>query len=200
MVNEEMIVAMGGEQKGTSNITELLRDWGEGNAQAMDELLPQVYDELHRRAAAYLRRERQNHTLQTTALVHEAYLKLVDQKNVEWKDRGHFFAVAAQAMRRILVDHAKHRHREKRGGAVENVPLDDTLVAAAGEANLDIIALDEALLRLAEFDPEQERLVELRYFGGLSLEETADTLGISRATTAREWQLAKAWLHRELTR
>ena len=191
---------MGGEQKGTPNITELLRDWGDGDARAMDELLPLIYDELHRRAAGYLRRERQNHTLQTTALVHEAYLKLVDQKNVEWKDRGHFFAVAAQAMRRILVDHAKHRHREKRGGAAENIPLDDISVAAAEGENLDIMALDEALTRLAEFDPDQERLVELRYFGGLSLEETADTMGVSRATAAREWQLAKAWLHRELTR
>ncbi len=185
---------------GAPNITELLRDWGDGKSEAMNELLPQIYDELRRQAAAYLRRERPNHTLQTTALVHEAYFKMVDQQRVVWKNRGHFFAVAAQAMRRILVDHAKHRHREKRGGAVENVPLDDALLAAADEANVDIAALDEALSRLAEFDPQQERLVELRYFGGLSLEETADAIGISRATAAREWQMAKAWLHRELTR
>ncbi|HEX2640099.1 MAG TPA: ECF-type sigma factor, partial [Pyrinomonadaceae bacterium] len=154
----------------------------------------------HRQAAAYLRRERPNHTLQTTALVHEAYLKLIDQKQVEWKSRGHFFALAAQAMRRILVDHAKSRHREKRGGPNENVPLEDELLAVAEETNIDVIALDEALSRLAKFDPQQERIVEMRYFAGLSLDETAAALGISRATAARDWAVAKAWLHRELTR
>jgi RNA polymerase sigma factor (TIGR02999 family) len=166
----------------------------------MDELLPYVYDELHRRAARYLRHERINHTLQTTALVHEAYLKLVDQDSVNWKDRGHFFAVAAQAMRRILVDHAKHKHRAKRGGAAGDLQLDDVFEIPKVENNVDIEALDEALSRLAAIDPQQERLVELRYFAGLSLEETAGALGISRATAAREWQMAKAWLHRELTR
>ena len=178
----------------------MLREWGEGRSEALDELLPHIYNELHRQAAAYLRRERPNHTLQTTALVHEAYLKLIDQKQVEWKSRGHFFALAAQAMRRILVDHAKSRHREKRGGPNENVPLEDELLAVAEETNIDVIALDEALSRLAKFDPQQERIVEMRYFAGLSLDETAAAIGISRATAARDWAVAKAWLHRELTR
>jgi RNA polymerase sigma-70 factor, ECF subfamily len=162
--------------------------------------LPYVYNELRRRAARYLRHERINHTLQPTALVHEAYLKLVDQATVEWKDRGHFYAVAAQAMRRILVDHAKHKNRAKRGGPGADLELDPELEMPAAQNNVDIQALDEALSRLAHFDRQQERLVELRYFVGLSLEETADAMNISRATAAREWQLAKAWLHRELTR
>lgn len=166
----------------------------------MDELLPYVYDELRRRAARYLRHERMNHTLQATALVHEAYLKLVDQESVEWKDRGHFFAVAAQAMRRILVDHAKHKNRAKRGGPQVDLQFDDEFQVPTVEKNVDLEALDEAMKRLASFDPQQERLVELRYFAGLSLEETAEAMNISRATAAREWQLAKAWLHREVTR
>jgi RNA polymerase sigma factor (TIGR02999 family) len=182
------------------NITELLRAWGEGRTEALEELFPQVYDELRRRASAYLRRERAGHTLQTTALVHEAYLKLVDQRGTGWKDRGHFFAIAAQAMRRILVDHARARHANKRGGVAEDLPLEEALLAVADEANVDIVALDEALRRLAAVDPEQERLVELRYFGGLSLEDAASALGISRASAGREWQMAKAWLKRELTR
>lgn len=181
-------------------VTALLHEWTGGRPAAMDELLPYVYDELHRRAARYLRRERINHTLQTTALVHEAYLKLVDQASVDWKDRGHFFAVAAQAMRRILVDHAKHKHRAKRGGAATDLQLDDEFEAPKVESNVDIEALDEALSRLAVIDPQQERLVELRYFAGLSLEQTAEAMNISRATAAREWQMAKAWLHRELSR
>jgi len=181
-------------------VTELLHEWTGGSPAAMDELLVYVYDELRRRAARYLRHERPNHTLQTTALVHEAYLKLVDQGSVEWKDRGHFFAVAAQAMRRILVDHAKHRNRAKRGGPGADLQLDDQFEVPTVESNVDIQALDEALSRLAEIDPQHERLVELRYFTGLSLEDTADVMNISRATAAREWQMAKAWLHRELTR
>lgn len=182
------------------NITELLRDWGDGKTEAMDELLPHIYNELRRQAAAYLRRERPNHTLQTTALVHEAYLKLVDQRKVEWKSRSHFFAIAAQAMRRILVDYARNRKREKRGGANENLPIEEAFLAAADEMNIDLIALDKALTRLAKFDPQQERIVELRYFSGLGLEETAEVLDISRATVARDWDVAKAWLYRELTR
>jgi RNA polymerase sigma factor (TIGR02999 family) len=187
-------------QAGEPNITQMLRDWGDGKPGVIDDLLPLIYSELHRQAAAYLRRERANHTLQTTALVHEAYLKLVDQRSVEWKSRGHFFAIAAQAMRRILVDHARTRHREKRGGSAEDVPLEEALLAAADDTDVDVVALDQALTRLAEFDPQQERLVELRYFAGLSLEEAAEVLGVSRATAAREWAVAKAWLHRELTR
>jgi len=191
---------MTSQREGAPNITELLRAWGDGKAEAMDELLPLVYDDLRRRAAGYLRQERPDHTLQTTALVHEAYLKLVDQREVDWKNRDLFFAIAAQAMRRILVDHAKSRHRAKRGGEAEDVRLEDELLAAADANGIDIAALDEALSRLAAFDPQQEKLVELRYFAGLSLDETAKALDISRATAAREWQVAKAWLYRELTR
>lgn len=180
-------------------VTELLREWTNGSTAAMDELLPYIYDELRRRAARYLRRERVNHTLQTTALVHEAYLKLVDQKAVQWKDRGHFFAVAAQAMRRILVDHAKYKNRSKRGGELPDLQLDAAVENAIVESKVDIEALDEALSRLALVDPDGERLVELRFFAGLSLEEAAAVMEISRATAAREWQVAKSWLHRELT-
>jgi len=182
------------------NVTEMLRQWSSGNAEVMDELLPLIYDELHKRAAAYLRRERPNHTLQATALVHEAYLKLIDQREDKWSSRDHFFAIAAQAMRRILVDHARSRHRQKRGGSNEDLPLEDALLASADEKNVDLIALDEAMARLAKLDPQQERIVELRYFGGLSLDEAANALGVSRATAARDWQVAKAWLHREMTR
>lgn len=184
----------------SANITQLLREWGDGRREALDELLPHIYAELHRQAGRALRRERQNHSLQTTALVHEAYLKLVDQRKVEWKSRSHFFAIAATAMRRILVDYARNRKREKRGGANDNLPLEEAFLAAADEMNVDLIALDEAMTRLAEFDPQQERIVELRYFSGLSLDETAETLDISRATVARDWDVAKAWLYRELTR
>jgi RNA polymerase sigma factor (TIGR02999 family) len=181
------------------HVTELLREWTNGNSAAMDELLPYVYDELRRQAARYLRRERVNHTLQPTALVHEAYLKLVDQKAVQWKDRGHFFAVAAQAMRRVLVDHAKYKNRAKRGGQLPDMQFDGVVENAVLESKVDIESLDEALSRLALVDPDQERLVELRFFAGLSLEEAAEVMNISRATAAREWQVAKSWLHRELT-
>lgn len=191
---------MGQQDIASPNITQMLREWGDGRREALDELLPHIYAELHRQAARCLRSERRNHSLQTTALVHEAYLKLVDQRDVEWKSRSHFFAIAAQAMRRILVDYAKTRNREKRGGANENMPLEEAFLAAADETNVDLIALDEALARLAAFDPQQEKIVELRYFCGLSLEETAKTLDISRATAARDWDVAKAWLYRELTR
>jgi len=182
------------------NITEMLRQWSGGKTEVMDDLLPLIYEELRRRAAAYLRRERPNHTLQPTALVHEAYLRLIDQRQDNWASRDHFFAIAAQAMRRILVDHARGRHRQKRGGSNEDLPLEDALLAAADEASVDLIALDEAMKKLAKLDSQQERIVELRYFGGLSLDEAANALSISRATAARDWQVAKAWLHREMTR
>jgi RNA polymerase sigma factor (TIGR02999 family) len=182
------------------DITRILRDWTRGESDAINELMPLVYDELRRQAARHLRRENQDHTLQTTALIHEAYLKLIDQRNVEWQNRLHFFAIASQAMRRILVDHARTKHREKRGGKDVKVPLDDALGVGAAEKNTDLIALDEALTRLEVIDEQQVRVVELRYFSGLSLEDTADALGISRATAARDWSMAKAWLHRELTR
>lgn len=160
--------------------------------------MPLVYDELHRQASRYLRKERQGHTLQTTALINEAYLKLIDQRNVNWESRSHFFAIAAQAMRRILVDYARTTHRKKRGGGDIKVPLDDAMLVAADETPVDLIALDEALNKLAERDLQQARIVELRYFSGLSLEETADVLNVSRATVASDWNMAKVWLFREL--
>ena len=184
----------------THEITQMLHEWSDGSREALEQLMPLVYDELHRQARRYLRHERQQHTLQTTALIHEAYLKLVDQREVNWESRTHFFAVAANMMRRILVDHARAKHREKRGGAGENLPLDEALLVVSDERSIDLIALDEALNRLAEFDEQQSRIVELRYFSGLTLEETAEALKISRTTVANDWALAKAWLHRELTR
>lgn len=181
-------------------ITQLLRQWSEGNREGLDQLLPLVYDELHRQAARYLRRERADHTIQPTALIHEAYLKLIDQRDVQWQSRTHFFAIAAQLMRRILVDYARTKHREKRGGDDVKLPLEEAALVAVDEKGVDLLALDEALTRLAAMDEQQVRVVELRYFSGLSLEETAEALQISRATAARDWSLAKAWLHRELTR
>ncbi len=184
----------------TKEITQLLRECNSGDKDSFDRLMPLVYDELHRLAARFLRRESKNHTLQTTALIHEAYLKLVDQRDVEWQNRAHFFAIASQAMRRILVDYARTKHREKRGGNQDDLPLEEALTVAVAEKPVDLIALDEALTRLAEIDERQVRVVELRFFGDLSLEETAEVLDISRATAAREWNVARAWLHRELTR
>lgn len=181
-------------------ITEILREWGEGSREALDKLLPFVYDELHRQAARYLRRERADHTLQTTALINEVYLKLIDQKDVELESRTHFFAIAANAMRQILVDYARTKHRKKRGGNDVKVPLDDALMIATSEKSIDLVALDDALTRLEKIDAQQARVVELRYFSGLSLEETAKALHISRATAAREWAMARTWLYRELTR
>jgi RNA polymerase sigma factor (TIGR02999 family) len=181
-------------------ITQLLKKWSEGNQEILDKLMPLVYEELRRQASRYLRRERSNHTLQTTALIHEAYLKLVDQKEVEWQSRGHFFAIAAQAMRRILVDYARERHRDKRGGNAENLPIEEALMVSSQEKSVDLVALDEALTRLAEFDERQARVVELRYFSGLSIDETADVLGVSNVTVRRDWNMAKAWLHQQITK
>jgi len=176
----------------------MLREWSDGKQEAWNNLLPLVYDELHRQAARYLRKERQGHTLQTTALIHEAYLKLIDQRDVNWESRTHFFAIAAQAMRRILVDYAKTAHRKKRGGDDIKLPLEEAMLIAAEEKSVDLIALDEALNKLAELDKQQARVVELRYFSGLTLEETAEALHISRATVASDWSMAKVWLYREL--
>ncbi len=162
----------------------MLHDWSDGKQEALDELLPCVYNELRRQASRFLRRERIGHTLQTTALINEAYLKLIDQRTVNWQNRAHFFGIAAQAMRRILVDYAKARHREKRGGAGENLPLEEAALMMSGEKGVDLVALDEALSLLAEFDERQARIVELRYFSGLSIEETAEVLHISPATAA----------------
>jgi RNA polymerase sigma factor (TIGR02999 family) len=184
----------------TEAITELLRAWSDGEREGADALVPLVYEELKRQARRYLRRERAGHTLQTTALVNEAYLKLIDQRNVKWQNRAHFFGIAAQMMRRILVDYARERHRQKRGGAAENLPLDEALSIAAEERDLDLLALDEALNRLAEMDNAQARIVELRYFSGLSIAETAEVTGLSTTTVKANWNMAKAWLHHELTR
>ena len=181
-------------------ITQLLKDWSEGNQTALDKLMPLVYDELRRQASRFLRKERSNHTLQTTALIHEAYLKLIDQKEVQWQNRAHFFAIASTAMRRILVDYARERHREKRGGSAEKLPLDEAFQIVSKEKSMDLIALDEALTRLAKFDVRQARIVELRYFSGLSIDETAEILGVSNATVRLDWNLAKAWLKLEITK
>src|SRR5260370_224544 len=162
--------------------------------------MPLVYAELHRQAARCLRNERRCQTLQTTALIHDAYVRLVDQTSIQWQSRTQFFAFAAQVMRHILVDHARAKYREKRGGDAVKVPLEEAVVLAVDEQDVDLIALDEALNRLATIDEQQVRLVELRYFSGLSLEDTAEALKISRATAARDWNVARAWLHRELTR
>jgi len=181
-------------------ISRILQEWSEGRNEASEELMPLVYDELRRQASRYLRRERPGHTLQTTALIHEAYLRLVDQRGVSWQNRAHFFGIAAQAMKRILVDYAKARHRDKRGGAAENLPLDEARFVVTGEKRVDLIALDEALARLAKFDPQQASIVDLKFFGGFTIEEIAETLRISPATVKREWNSAKAWLHGEIAR
>jgi RNA polymerase sigma factor (TIGR02999 family) len=178
-------------------VTGLLQAWGSGDSAALDRLLPIVYDELHRQAERYLRRESPGHTLQTTALVHEAYLRLVDQRQARWQNRAQFFGIAAQLMRRILVDHARRHQAAKRGGNAIPVPLEEGEVAAA-ESDVDLVALDDALSRLSALDPQQARVVELRYFSGLGIEETAEALGISPATVKREWAMARAWLRREL--
>lgn len=162
--------------------------------------MPLVYEELHRQASRYLRKERQGHTLQTTALIHEAYLKLIGINEIEWQNRNHFFALASTAMRRILVDYARERNRDKRGGAAENLPLDEGLMISSNEKSVDLIALDEALNRLAKLDERQARVVELRYFSGLSIDETAEVLGVSNATVRLDWNLAKAWLKQEITK
>jgi RNA polymerase sigma factor (TIGR02999 family) len=181
-----------------SQVTELLRDWSAGRQEARDELLRLVYDPLRAIAERHLYRERDGHTLQPTALVHELYLRLVDQRNVEWNSRTHFFAVAAQVMRRILVDHARRRKSEKRGGGVSPVTIGAALDVASVE-NFDVIALDDALEGLEKVFPQQARLVELRFYGGLTIDETASVLGVSAATVSREWTMARAWLRRALS-
>ena len=182
----------------SQNVTALLHEWGRGDRGALDRLMPVIYDELRHQAARYLRQERPGHTLQTTALIHEAYLRLVDQKNVSWQNRAHFFAIAAQLMRRILVDHARQRQAAKRGGAALRLTLDEAM-ALSEEPDVNLVALDEALNRLAVIDPQQSRVVELRFFSGLSVEETAEALRISPRTVKRDWNVAKAWLRREIT-
>ena len=187
-------------QDEVQNITRLLLAWNEGDREALDKLMPLVYEELHRQAARFLRRERPDHTLQTTGLIHEAYLKLIDQREVNWESRTHFFAIAANLMRRILVDYARSKNRAKRGGDALKLPLEEAALIAGKEKGVDLIALDEVLTRLEKIDKRQAQIVELRYFGDLTLEETAKALKISRTTVADDWAMARAWLHRELTR
>jgi len=178
--------------------TEMLSAIASGDTRAADELLPLVYDEFHRLAEGYLRRESPGHTLQPTALVNEAYLKLVDQSHVNWRGRTHFFAIGAQAMRRILVDHARGKHREKRGGGLHRIALDEEM-SVSPRRDEDLVELDEALNKLAKVDPRQARIVELRFFGGLTVAEVAEVLGVSKRTIENEWTMVRAWLRRELT-
>lgn len=180
-------------------VTALLQAWGRGDQTALDELLPLVYGELRRKARWYMRQQPAGHTLQTTELVHEAFLRLVDQPAVEWQSRGQFYGVAAKAMRSILVDHARARGALKRGRGRQQLTLGAADEAAGTTPAIDVLGLDEALGRLAKLDPEQSRLVELRYFAGLSIEEAAEALGTSPATVKRQWRIARAWLNRELT-
>jgi len=182
-----------------SNVTSLLVQLTDGDRDVLNELLPLVYDELRKLAAKYLRREREGHTLQPTALVHEAYLRLIDQTQVRWQNRAHFFGVAAQMMRRILVDHARTHNAEKRGGEFQLLSLDENIDVSATPA-ADLVALDDALNRLAAIDEQKSRIVELRFFGGLSVEETAEVLGVSAPTIKRQWRMAKAWLYGQVQR
>ena len=182
-----------------SQVTKLLQGWRAGDPQALDALLPLVYDELRRLAHYHLRNERPNHTLQSTALVHEAYFRLVGQDFPEWKSRAHFFAIAAQLMRQILVDYARRQRASKRGGGICMLPLDDA-AALPQSKDVDVLALDDALNALAELDPRQTRVVELRFFAGLSLEEISEVMGIATATVQRDWTAARAWLYREISR
>lgn len=185
---------------GPAHITRLLHDWQGGSREAFERLIPLVYDELHTLAARQLAREWRHDRMQATAVVHEAYLKLFGQREIDWQNRGHFFAIAAHLMRRILVDHARHGLRQKRGGAEAAVALDDAMPAPGRPVDaVDALDLDRALCKLERLDPDQARIIELRFFGGLTVEETAAALGVSPATIKREWAIAKGWLHRELT-
>ena len=198
-VCRDLCVSCGNVETSPGEVTRLLQDWRVGNREALDRLLPLVYDELRRLAHSYLKHERPDHTLQTTALVHEAYLKLVDQHSVNWQDRAHFFAIAAQAMRRILLDNARRRTASKRGNGKPKLSLDEAVTVSGETANESLIALDTALQDLAKIDVEQSRVVELRYFGGLTIEETAAVMKTSPATVKREWTIARAWLYKTIT-
>ncbi len=184
----------------TPPITELLQKWRHGEQDAFDEVIQYVYNDLRRRATAYIRNERDGQSLQPTGLVHEAFIKLVDKQAIDWQDRNHFFAIAAQAMRRILVDRVRTKRRDKRGGVQDDLPLDEAQTISAEGDTIDLVALDEALSALAVFDERQARIVELKYFGGMTLEETAELLEISPATVKRDWQIARAWLRQQIER
>ena len=190
---------MADDHSQSPEITELLLAWSGGRREALDDLIPVVYKDLRRLAAGYMRREPAGHALQPTALVSEAYLRLIDQRRVKWRNRAHFFGVAAGMMRRILVDHARRRRAERRGRDWERVTLTGLDVAANEPSQLDVLALHESLERLAVFDPQQARIVELRYFAGLTIDEAAEVVGVSEATVAREWTIAKAWLRANLS-
>ena len=193
---------MDGQPPSPADVTRILHEWKDGSREALDRLIPIVYDELRTIASRQLAREWRHDRLQTTTVVNEAYVKLFAQRQVDWQNRGHFFAIAAQLMRRILVDHARRELREKHGGGAIHVELSDAISTAAVEPTLDVldaVALDAALQKLEALDPDQGRIVELRFFGGLTVEETAAALGISPATVKREWAVAKGWLYRELT-
>jgi RNA polymerase sigma-70 factor (ECF subfamily) len=179
-------------------VTRLLVDWSNGNQAALDQLMPLVDRELHRLAHHYMRHEKPGHTLQTTALVNEAYLKLIDQRNVQWKNRAHFFALSAQLMRRILVDHARKRKYAKRGGDAQKISFAEVM-AVSPERSADLIVLDDVLKKLAAIDLRKSKVVEMRFFGGLSVEETAEALGVSPLTVKRDWKMAKAWLYNTLS-
>lgn len=194
-----MAEVMGSEP--APEVTQLLVSWSHGDRAALEQLMPVVYGELRRLASAYLRRERSNHTLQSTALVHEAFLRLVGQQGVEWRNRAHFFGIAAQMIRRILVDYARAYHAEKRGAGAVKLELDEVLAAALDSGvDLDLLALNGALDRLSDLDARQARIVELRFFAGLSIAETAEVMSLSPASIKREWNTARAWLFREMTR
>jgi len=181
-----------------TGVTQLLIDWSKGDQAALDQLMPLVYSELRRLASNYLRRERQGHTLQPTALVNEAYLKLVDQRSAKWQNRAQFFGISAQLMRRILVDHARQHRAAKRGGSEQQRLSITSAEKFAKQSEIDLLALNEALDELTKMDPQQARIVELKFFGGLSIEETAEVLGIGHATVERDWKMARAWLRRQL--
>ena len=183
----------------TDDVTALLVRWRRGSAEAGDELMEKVQGELRRIAAGYLRGERAGHTLQPTAVVNEAYMRLVPQRGVHWENRAHFFGIAAQVMRRILMDHARKHKAEKRGGDADKLPLEDEILVVSTNSSDQLLALDEALRSLAELDPQKAKIVELRYFGGLSIEETAEVMGVSVPTINRQWRTAKAWLYGQLT-
>lgn len=183
----------------THEVTELLIEWSNGDKAALDKLMPLIHEELRRLAHHYMSNERPGHTLQTTALVNEAYLRLVNRKGVHWQNRAHFFAIAATLMRSILVDHARTHASAKRGGGGPRIEIDEAMIVSQERA-AEVLALDDVLTKLAKFDPQQSRIVELRFFGGLTIEETAEVLDLSKATIKREWIAAKAWLYRELSK
>ena len=185
-------------QEDSNQITQMLIELTDGKPDVVDRIYPYIYDELRRLAGSYLRRERSDHTLQPTALVHEAYIKLIDQTRVKWQNRAHFFGIAAQVMRRILMDHARKHKADKRGGEFEKLPIEEEILVVSHDKSAELVALDDALQALADIDPQKAKIVELRYFGGLSIEETAEVMGVSVPTINRQWRMAKAWLYGQI--